>query len=93
MLTACTPESVPGPSLGIKYGKPLTFLSPDYSERGAITFFYTGSPVSHGKIQSKHVKWHRPRRLARSMRLVEVQLKTTHIEHVFSHAGIILQND
>jgi len=25
-LTACTPGSVPGPTLGIEYGKPLPFL-------------------------------------------------------------------
>jgi len=25
-LTACTPGSAPGPTLGIEYGKPLPFL-------------------------------------------------------------------
>ena len=28
MLTACTPGSAPGPTLGNKYGKPLPFLQP-----------------------------------------------------------------
>ena len=27
-LTACTPGSAPGPTLGIEYGKPLPFYSP-----------------------------------------------------------------
>jgi len=29
-LTACTPGSAPGPTLGIEYGKPLPFTTPMY---------------------------------------------------------------
>jgi len=35
-LTACTPGSAPGPTLGVEYGKPLPFYHDRLRQKGCV---------------------------------------------------------